>query len=86
MVGLVTLSLCIDRDGHPGESHNVKGPAQKKLIDVVRPMLNRMLAPQRFSHVDRTLVRLDIRGAPRDISWTSEVHHFLVSLVRLFVS
>ena len=81
MLGLVALSLWIERDGHQCELHSVRSPAQKKLIDVVRPMLNRMLSPQRSSRVDRTLVKLDIRGATSDVSWTSQAHHFVVSSV-----
>ena len=83
MVVLVPLSLLIKRDGHPDEFHPLKCPARKPLVEVVRPMLTRMLSPQSASHAEAVLVKLDIRKASRHVEWTSQAREFVVSFFYL---
>jgi len=79
----VTLSLLIKTDGHQDDFQSLQCHARKPLIDVVRPMLNRNLPQPSTGHVDLVMVKLDIRGAPDDICWTSQAHRFEVSFVRV---
>jgi len=79
MVVLVPLSLLIKRDGHPDEFHALKCPARKPLVNIVRPILNRMLSPQSADHAEPVLVKLDVRKASRHVDWTSQAREFAVS-------
>jgi len=83
MVVLVTLSLLIKRDGHPDDFQFLKCPARKPLIDVVRPILIRMLSSQ-STHVEPMLAKLDIRKASRHVDWTSQAREFVVSFGVVF--
>jgi len=78
MIGtdIVTLSLLFKRDSRPDEFMSLSCPARKPLIDVVRPILRRKQSVTRGDHV---LVKLDIRGAPGDIDWSSQAIRFVVS-------